>query len=272
MRVFNLGLALFFCFIFSINMVQADSENSNQPEKIFITEEGGMDRLGEVARQRGWRVERDDKGNLLLFPGTSGTVQTPDSPVGQKIDSTNLDALQKALAEKGWGTGQDENGNLLLYPPGLKTKEPAEFTPAPRKSAIGDLDLLEKMLGARGWRTSRDEAGNLLLYPITTAEKQPQTIPEKQPAESRITLGSCLSDEFLLKAGDKVSLPVDRWAEARVIAQAWLDGFTGTAARIGKIRQVNRLYLVSIVKDKAPYNLLSQLVIDSVDGRLIAVP
>lgn len=273
MRVLNLGLSLFFCFTFSIAAVQADSENLNsgQSEKIFVTDEAGLDRLGEAAQQRGWRVERDDKGNLLLFPGTSGTVQTADSAAGQKIDLTNLDALQKALAAQGWGTSQDEEGNLLLYPPGLMSKEPTESASAPRKSGVGDLDLLEKMLQMRGWNTSRDEAGNLLLYPITQ-NQQPKNIPEKQPEMSSATLEGCLSDEFLLEAGDKVSLPVDQWVEARAIAQAWLDRPTGAAAQIGKIRQVNRLYLISIVKDKAPHNLLRQLVIDSVDGRLIAVP
>jgi len=127
------------------------------------------------------------------------------------------------------------------------------------------------MLQARGWSTSRNTDGNLLLFPVK-AEKQTQPPhPKKQAKGLNILVGHCEYGEIQLNLGDKVSLPINRWAEARAISLAWLK-HSKKAGKIGKIRKVNRLYIASIVADKAPYTLLNQLIIHSTDGRIISIP
>ena len=280
----------FFSFLlFSVAQADDAAKKPNQEdnEKYFIAEEGELERLGTAARQHGWRVEQDDSGNLLLFPQTSSvikpqkTIEPIKSKVNQKIDLTDLDALQRVITERGWGTERDHQGNLLLYPPELAGNEASKTLPTSQAEEIqspvkeqsprGDLDVLEKMLQARGWSTSRNTDGNLLLFPVK-AEKQTQPPhPKKQAKGLNILVGHCEYGETHLNLGNKVSLPINRWAEARAISLAWLT-HSEKAGKIGKIRKVNRLYITSIVADKAPYTLLNQLIIHSTDGRIISIP
>lgn len=351
MWVLNFGLATFFSFTLLLGIAQADSTNKKSDqtednEKFFIAEDGELERLGAAAQQRGWRVERDNEGNMLLFPQTNAATQPANiepsiKVVDQKIDATDLDTLQKAIADRGWGTGRDDQGNLLLYPPGLennasiKTSANVELldkkppviekpgkdnladdqpdhatsiagtkdttapdiekstaadrendtpskttssekslttkTPDSRKPAKGDLDLLEKMLQARGWSTSRNKAGNLLLYPASPEKQTQSPSPKKQKKGLNVLVGSCEYGETKLNMGEKISLPVDRWAEAREISLAWLAQ-SKEEGEIGRIRKVNRLYIVSIVAEGAPRTLLKQLIIHSLDGQVISVP
>lgn len=281
----------FFSFLlFSVAQADDAAKKSNQEdnEKYFIAEEGELERLGAAARQHGWRVEQDDSGNLLLFPQASSVIKPQEtiepieeSKVNQKIGLTDLDDLQRVITERGWDTGRDNQGNLLLYPPELADNEASKTLPISKAEKIqsatkepsprGNLDVLEKMLQARGWSTSRNADGNLLLFPVKAEKKTQPPRPKKQAKGLNIVVGHCEYGEIQLNLGNKVSLPINRWAEARAISLAWLK-HSEKAGKIGKIRKVNRLYIVSIVADKAPYALLNQLIIHSTDGRIISIP
>jgi len=240
MWVLNFFLVAFFSFALLLNNAQADTANNksiqtNSSDKFFITQDGELERLGAAARQHGWRVEQDNKGNLLLFPQTNAvkkpvTIEPLKNERDQKIDAADLDTLQNVIAERGWGTRRDDQGNLLLYPPDLANDKPSATpsnvetieakVPDAEKSTRGDLNLLEEMLRARGWSTSRSKSGNLLLYPANP-EKQTQSPASKDQEKSlNVFVGNCEYGDIQLNMGDKVSLPVNRWAEARAIQAA----------------------------------------------------
>ncbi len=60
---------------------------------------------------------------------------------------------------------------------------------------------------------------------------------------------------------------IDTWGEAHKVANAWL-GVSGMSTYLatGKIRKINRLYVISIVDKKPPHNLKNQLIIRATDG------
>ena len=64
-----------------------------------------------------------------------------------------------------------------------------------------------------------------------------------------------------------IELPVDQWAEANLIAQAWVDRFGGPSLTVGKIRKVLRVYVISIVEKAPPFRLLHQIAVNAQDGR-----
>ena len=70
----------------------------------------------------------------------------------------------------------------------------------------------------------------------------------------------------------RIALPVDSWQEAHSLAEAWLEENGAARLRPGRIRRVNRLYIVSLVESAPPYHLRRQLVIYVPDGRVLAIP
>jgi hypothetical protein len=66
-------------------------------------------------------------------------------------------------------------------------------------------------------------------------------------------------------------LPIDDWAEANSIANAWLKSADNKTLAIGKIRKILRVYLVSIVTNEAPFVLQHQIAIRQSDGHVIVL-
>ncbi|MES9886481.1 MAG: hypothetical protein ABW140_06680, partial [Candidatus Sedimenticola sp. 6PFRAG1] len=59
---------------------------------------------------------------------------------------------------------------------------------------------------------------------------------------------------------------IDSWSKAHQISTAWLklSGFNGVS--VGRIRKVNKIYIVSIVASESPHGLRNQLIIRTTDG------
>ena len=70
---------------------------------------------------------------------------------------------------------------------------------------------------------------------------------------------------------ETVKLPVDRWVDARAIADAWVAEHGGGRLRVGKIRQVHRVYLVSIVGVDAPNQVIHQIAITGGNGHVVVL-
>jgi len=117
---------------------------------------------------------------------------------------------------------------------------------------------LDALLRERGWRMERDAQGSLRLYP-------------RGPAPAHLDVTPALGTVTAPVRDAIVELPVDRWAEARAIAEAWLAEHGATGWRVGKIRQVHRVYMVSIIDAARPPNLVHQIAITSGNGLVVVL-
>ena len=272
--------------------------------------QGNFDALQQHLQGLGWRVERSEKGDLLLWP-TSGQAVVeiqPAEPAVQadedRIVTSNFDQMKTLLEERGWKVEKDESGSLLLYPSRQRPVAAAQVVAAESKGddRFNDLQVL---LSASGWQVDRDESGHLLLRPRppeTTTEAKQATVygeifqlvkasdaltaagwkvqekadgslvlfpQDAQPVARAETTGSAGSGDPV--STGQVALPVDSWKEARAIADYWLEQQAGEAHTLGRIRKINWVYLVSIVDKSPPHNLINQIAIRSQDGQVVAL-
>jgi hypothetical protein len=265
--------------------------------------------LEESLRQSGWEVRRGDGEGLRLYPpqgragGTAGaTGETSVSPpqavdvqaASQTPPGLDLDTLSRV----GWRVERAADGSTLLYPPvpapapqgpasiGLGVGEgapigppaapaalivppvtvpsaapvaaPAAAVAAPTTATELSFADLETVLRGRGWQVERDPQGALVLRP-KTAGLAPQGIA---PNQGFVTAPV---------RKETVKLPVNRWVDARAIADAWVAEHGGGRLRVGKIRQVHRVYLVSIVGVDAPNQVVHQIAITGGNGHVVVL-
>jgi hypothetical protein len=219
--------------------------------------------IDQALRQAGWEVRREEGRGLLLYPPQTaresaevtsnekppaGSAPTPDGAVPRTRPDWDR------LRTMGWRVEEGADRSTLLYPP-LRKAEGGVSATAP--AAIPDR-ALDALLQERGWRVERDGQGGLLLYPLGAA-----------PAGSDVTPVPGVETAPVREAA--VTLPVDRWTEARTIADAWLAERGAPGWRVGKIRQVHRVYLVSIVDGARPPNLVHQIAITSGNGLVVVL-
>lgn len=262
----------------------------------------GTTGFAEALEAAGWSAEAQADGSLILSPAerttstsaaadegpdataADGVLQSADTPTADQGDSDSAGAQVapsdsgdwSILSGLGWRVETDADGATLLYPPGTApatnanpaapepTPEPAgsEATaptmspPEARQEVAQDLDAL---LAERGWRTERNENGSLLLFPLAR-DKGPTTAVA--PAGGTIPVAA---------RDGTVSLPVDSWEEARTVALSWLEPVGDPTLRLGRIRQVFRVYLISIVDAAPPHRLRHQISVSAEDGRVIVL-
>lgn len=196
---------------------------------------------------------------LLVLPVTA---LADSEPPGTVVEVGQLDALEAALKRHGWRVEYDSEGSLLLFPPVPKpVSEPVDPPPAETGETIDatDLDALQAAAAERGWGHRREADGSLVLVP-------PGRSPE--PADAP----SCQIGMVRVSGVEEVPLPVDTADKAGRLAGFWLRESAVDSLAIGRIRQVNRLFLVSVVEDEQPFVLHTQLVIRADDGCLFAIP
>jgi len=241
-----------------------------------------QDRLGDAVldqalRQSGWEVRRAEGGGLLLSPPqapqrnvqasqeaaagrdeaggiTEATEQQTPSAVGTEGTALGTGPDWDRLRGLGWRVEQGADGSTLLYPPVPPTAPPGA-TIAPVAEPEKALDTL---LQERGWRVERNAQGALVLQPRGLAPARPAVTPAAgaETAPVRDTT---------------IALPVDRWAEAKIIAEAWLAEHGAPGWRVGKIRQVHRVYMISIVDAGRPPQVVHQIAITSGNGLVVVL-
>jgi hypothetical protein len=137
---------------------------------------------------------------------------------------------------------------------------PTEAVPkaAPAGGTEVSLADIDALLRGRGWQVERDLQGSLVLRP-RAADLAPQTIT---PSQGFVT--APVREET-------VKLPVNRWVDARAIADAWVAEHGDGRLRVGKIRQVHRVYLVSIVGVDAPNQVIHQIAITGGNGHVVVL-
>jgi hypothetical protein len=209
----------------------------------------------EQLRASGWRVERDADGSTLLYPPAflAPAPSVPARPAGEA-------EVFEHLRAQGWRVERDADGSVLLFP----RAEQVSTSEGPAQAPPGEVGLmgLADPLEARGWRVARGDDGSLLLYPRV----DDPAAPTKRPVEA------CPGEQVTLVRDGGISLPVDGQDAARVIAASWLAAVESPEALlVGRIRQVNRVFLVSIVMNAPPHRLLHQIAINSRTGRVIVL-
>ena len=260
--------------------------------------------LEDSLRQSGWEVRRVEDDGLRLYPpqgmasGTAGATGGASVPPPQAVEAQAAGAVATqtppgldldTLRRVGWRIERAFDGSTLLYPPAPAPQAPASdgsvagadapagasqvpATPAappvsappavpvtaPATATELSLADLEAVLRGRGWQVERDPQGSLVLRP-KIVDLAPQAIT---PSQGFVT--APVREEA-------VKLPVNRWVDARVIADAWVAEHGGGRLRVGKIRQVHRVYLVSIVGVDAPSQVVHQIAITGGNGHVVVL-
>lgn len=193
----------------------------------------------------------------------------------------DFEKVRELFEPHGWRVEQGEKGYLNLYPPkdtAAASEEPGERVTEEARSAepgavaqVISLDKHQDLSGAlakHGWTVSTEEDGSLLLYPPD--EREEETSEAADTATS--ALPEPLAGEVVsrLKSG-VIELPIDSWGKARDMAEEWLRAHHLEGVQVGRIRQINRVYLVSIVESAHPFHLVAQLVIRAEDGAILRV-
>jgi hypothetical protein len=259
-----------------------------------VVEVGQSHALEAALKRHGWRVERDSEGGILLYLPSSEPAGELDEPLrakaqdrteppGHWIEADDLEGLQRALEAQGWQVQRSVEGDLLVFPvdptggesmspaldpgpgPSEAVDEPStpsatrEIRTASEIIDATDLDALQAAAAERGWAHRREADGSLVLVP-------PGFSPE--PGDG----GSCQIGMVRVSGAEEVPLPVDTADRATRLAEFWLRERGASSLSIGRVRQVNRLFLVSVVEHEEPFFLHTQLVVRVDDGCLMAIP
>ena len=227
----------------------------------------GDSALDQALRQAGWEVKRSAGEGLVLSPPQmpAGIARVPAAPTAAADPAPGVPDTEAPdwdrLRGLGWRVERSDDGSTLLYPPAPQVPGPGA---APANRTEKALDAL---LQERGWRVERDAQGAMLLYPRAA----PQAGPSATPAQAGSTVVPAPGVVTAPVRDAAVELPVDRWSEARTIADAWLAEHGAPGWRVGKIRQVHRVYMVSIVDEARPPKVVHQIAITSGNGLVVVL-
>lgn len=218
----------------------------------------GDPNLDLALRQSGWQSERVPGEGLLLYPPQ---VAKEAAAVPAKVEA-GQDSVREGSVEAGpdwerlrglgWRVEQGADGSTLLYPPLPQPSAPEK----PTSDTAQPEQTLDALLEASGWRVERDAQGGLLLYPHHRAEVKVTPCPGVATAPVRDAV---------------IALPVDGLSDVKTIAAAWLGEYGDPQWRIGKIRQVNRVYLVSIVDKGRNSTLVHQIAVLGDNGLIVVL-
>ncbi|MEA3409946.1 MAG: hypothetical protein U9R74_00200 [Pseudomonadota bacterium] len=255
-----------------------------------------LDSIEEQLQQRGWETARDSEGNLVFSPTQSATA-AQEAPTPQ-ADSTELDmdGMAESLRQQGWQVERDADGSLLLFPRSEVSPpaaDPDQIEPESTESGQGagqegegsvpvepnagtpDTSLGPEATDTVGERTASETTAEGNESSDVAVVQVQDTPPVVKAVSSFTTIAAltpvCQFDRPESVSSGEIELPVDTWSEAHAITQDWVVERGDELAAVGKIRKINRVYLVSIVTDSAPHRLLNQLVIRTSDGGVLAV-
>lgn len=224
--------------------------------------------LKAALEQAGWRVTEGPDGSLDLRPPPG---ETPEQPRAAEVGAvgegptSGEGAGWARLTEHGWRVERSADGSTLLYPPepAARPSPPETEAETPDKPTPISLpsERLDDHLRARGWHVERSPDGSLLLHPQRT----------EAVATQRQTPEPCAGELPAVVRDARVRLPIASWDQARAVAESWLESVESPGSLVGKIRQIGRVYLVSIVERRSPHRLRHQIAIDSESGRVIVL-
>ncbi|MCG7872616.1 MAG: hypothetical protein N0C81_06820 [Candidatus Thiodiazotropha lotti] len=220
--------------------------------------------LRESLQQQGWQEYTAADGSVIYHQPKKEI--TTDIPSGNR-ETAEIRKFGEALQNHGWQVEWDSDNTLTLIPatttsPSAKSPDPTpQISTAPSEAMRSNLP--SDLSGFKYWNIERDQRGALLFHPVDISALKEQT-----EAATNIQQTECRIDQFQLASG---SLPVDQWSEAQDVAKQWLNTVGATGLQVGRIRKINRIYLVSIVGESAPYPLKHQLAIRASDASVVLI-
>ncbi|HHB12928.1 MAG TPA: hypothetical protein ENK62_06995 [Chromatiales bacterium] len=233
------------------------------------------DSLKQALEAQGWIATETPEGTVYHPPG-SGTGKAAASPTAQATDTS----LEKALRARGWRVERAADGSLVLYPPSRQA-QPGSRTASPETQT----SLPPEAGGLQHWRVQRTADGGWLFVPRSTGASAGGPASTSNPgngssgddAENAQQNNGSRTDLLAPCPGLKLSevhvrLPVNTWSEAHNLGRAWVRAAgLDHKATVGRIREILRVYLVSIVTRERPHRLLHQLAIRRNDGSVIVL-
>jgi len=141
-------------------------------------------------------------------------------------------------------------------------------------SITADVESLRSLLATRGWRVERAPDGSTLLFPLgdtPPAQKPAAAAPTTLTASSEDTpqLVDCAEEPLDLNLTAGIRLPVNTTEEAWQISENWLLASGYMELGVGRIRDINWIYVVNIVDLRPPYRSRNELVINKRNGQLM---
>ncbi len=240
------------------NKPAGQSQPDNTPKMIPANYD--MKELAEKLEKRGWDIQHKKDGSLILVPKTTPDNQTHASTKSQ------WQQLQEKFQNSGWTATIDQDGSMHLTPPDkvitFKQEDNNQTgnnkTQTLKNSSNLSFKKMQNKLQANGWVVRKNSDGSVLLYP-------PELSAQKKTALEKVI--SCPG----IKISNKVPLPINSWQKAHDIAQSWLNHESISDMSVGKIRKIFNVYIISIVADKAPFNLKYQIAIKNSNGAVIVL-
>ena len=243
---------------------QAQSVTAEPPPIVAQATTANPPDLHELLRQRGWVIRESAAGTtlqLLIDPPATAPVAAQDAPP----PASRAQDVYRMLEERGWRVRQDAAGNTLLIPAqGAAAASGTTTVEGPAEDPMADF---RRAAEATGWRVESTADGSLIMYPPRPSAVQQGAAPiGTTPAH-----GGCAGKATSSIADGSMRLPVGDEASARQLAREWLVENRPAGQAVGRVRRVNRIFVVSIVDNAPPFPLRNQLVIRSDDGRVIPI-
>ncbi|MET0064400.1 MAG: hypothetical protein AB2552_05240 [Candidatus Thiodiazotropha endolucinida] len=216
--------------------------------------------LRESLLLQGWQEYISADGSVIYRQPVKEQVTDNQSP---EAELPKIRQFGNALQERGWQVEWDSDGTLILRPgdTGDTDDVPAQTATQPDES--GTVTLPANLKGFEYWHIERDESGALLFHPV----ELPST-NQSMTVDATAEMAECRIDYFQLDPG---VLPLDEWSEVHELTKRWIDATKESGLQVGKIRKINRVYLVSVVGVTEPYRLRYQLAIRVSDGGVIRI-
>ena len=214
--------------------------------------------MQQQLKAAGWDASRDADGSLVLIPPgeTAETTTQKEEPVPSAADK-QWEQMQQQLKAAGWDASRDADGSLVLIPPGesVVAAVPEEEAAAPEKQA-DSMQTMQEKLRETGWQVTENSDGSILFYHPKQQRSEKGTI---QPAR-----GHAPPADF--------NLPVNTWSQARTLTLKWLKQQSPGNLKVGKIREIYEVYLISIISGSRPNHRLGhQIAIRRSDGHIIVL-
>ena len=274
------------------NQNTADETAPNQDSASDDATPDQWQQLQNALQATGWKVEREADGSLLLIPpglmpiAPAAPATAPAISESVPADIVTTDSMQdfrQKLEQAGWFVTTAPDGSLLLYPPGMfgqpETTMPVPAIPAfvPQvpvmqppvmPATVPQTPVMQSpVIPAPAAQGPVPQAPVVPAKAEAAAESQSVTT---EPASSQPASGRQAPAAGSLPRID-IALPVNSQQEAYDIASSWLDSQQDSGATVGRIRKILRVYVVSIVTEETPHNLLQQIAIRASDGAVIVL-
>ncbi|MES9827620.1 MAG: hypothetical protein ABW201_05100 [Candidatus Thiodiazotropha sp.] len=216
--------------------------------------------LRESLLLQGWQEYISADGSVIYRQPVKEPVTDNQSP---EAELPKIRQFGNALQERGWQVEWDSDGALILRPGDTGDEGDVPAQTATQNVESGSVTLPANLKGFEYWHIERDDSGALLFHPV----ELPST-NQSMTVDATVNMAECRIDYFQLDPG---VLPLDEWSEVHELTKRWIDTTRESGLQVGRIRKINRVYLVSVVGVSEPYRLKYQLAIRISDGGVIRI-